>query len=52
MVDSLRPSEEISAVVQQACEIRTDSPADEYDAKRKIGHGGFGEVFIVERKTD
>ena len=51
-VDGLRPFEEISRVVKQACQIKKDDPAKYYKALKKIGKGSFGTIFKVKRLSD
>ena len=52
MIEGLRPFDEISNLLSEACHIKKDNPALHYRIIKKIGRGAFGVVFLVERHSD
>ena len=51
-MEGFRPAEEIQAVLQQACEVKTENPALIYKIVKQIGQGSFGTIFkVMHSKT-
>ena len=51
-VDGLRPFTEYSALLQEACPIQSKNPALKFKIVGKVGRGGFGTIFKVNRIED
>lgn len=51
-IDGLRPFTEYSALLEEACPILKQNPALKYKIVGKVGKGGFGTIFKVQRIED